>query len=564
MQFDVRGKTPLTEGGEGIIYEYENNSVIKVYKPHINLKSKLAKIKMLIKANLPAEVIKPTDIVTDRNGNFIGMVMPKVQGEDFKRLSNKKFVTTNNINTKDILFMLSKLWNVLQELHRQSIYIGDLNDQNILFDVKAKDIFIIDTDSWNIGDERCEVAMDLFKDPKLVGDNFNAATDTYAFCVLAWKSLTRVHPFGGTTVPDMQIIDRVNKGISVIDNPNVRIPKTTKTWRNLSPDLITAFKQVFNNGDRKFGNYLEDMLNNLAYCKTDNDYYFAEYSSCPICNAAATVVKKAISIGVENGFKIAQMLSAMDVKAVYSEKAYLNNNNEVVDISSGKKVSYTGGRCLFDKNNHVITCYKSHMDIDINGNITHIPIQFNSYPLIEGNIVYYISEQGYLSCLEVVGTGIGKKTLQKCGNNAFFKVSNGKYCVVNIYDGKIITNIDGYFCTMDFNKKIIAGDAHYDVRTDRWLVILEDSASTYHSYILDKNKQIWQSSKVDYKCPVYNICFDSGAIYIPIDDAIRGMNIKTLQYKDFTCSVVNSDSVLIKNGGQFIIVNDDNIYRFYK
>ena len=93
---------------------------------------------------------------------------------------------------------------------------------------------------------------------------------------------------------------------------------------------------------------------------------------------------------------------------------------------------------------------------------------------------------------------------------------------------------------------------------------MEDTTSTYHSFIFEKNKQIWQSSKVNYKCPVYNICFDSGAIYIPIDDAIRGMNVKTLQYKDFTCSVVNSDSVLIKNGGQFIIVNDDNIYRFYK
>lgn len=138
MQFDVTGKTPLTEGGEGVIYEYGNNSVIKVYKPHINLKSKLAKIRMLINANLPAEVIKPTDIVTDRKGNFIGMVMPKVQGEDFKRLSNKKFVTTNNINTKDVLSMLSRLWDVLQELHKQSIYIGDLNDQNILFDVKTK------------------------------------------------------------------------------------------------------------------------------------------------------------------------------------------------------------------------------------------------------------------------------------------------------------------------------------------------------------------------------------------------------------------------------------------
>lgn len=564
MQFDVRGKTPLAEGGEGIIYKYGNSSVVKIYKPHINMKSKQLKIQMLIKTNLPAEAIKPTDIVTDRKGNFIGMVMPKVDGEDFKRLSNKKFVTSNNINTKDILEMLTRFWQVLQELHKYSIYIGDLNDQNILFDKKTKKIFLIDTDSWTIGNERCEVAMDLFKDPNLVKDNFNAATDTYAFCVLAWKTLTRVHPFGGTTNPDMQIMDRINKGLSVIDNPNVKIPKTTKSWRNLSPDLVQAFKQVFNNGDRKFGNYLEDMLNNLTFCKNDNDYYFGEFSSCPMCNAAATVVKKAISVGVENEFKIAKMLSGDNIRVVYSMREYLDADNFVVDTKTGKKVAYNGGRCLFDDKGNSVLCFDDVMMIVVGNDITTIPIQYNSYPMVEGNSIYYISDQGCLCKSEVVGTGISRKIIQKCSTNAFFKVSNGKCCVVNIYDGKIIVNIDGYFYEMDFDKKIIAGDAHYDARTDRWLIVLEDTTSTYHSYILDKNTLVWQSSKVDYKCPVYNICFDSGAIYIPIDDAIRGMNIKTLQYKDFTCSVVDSNSVLIKNGGQFIIVNDDNVYRFYK
>lgn len=136
--------------------------------------------------------------------------------------------------------------------------------------------------------------------------------------------------------------------------------------------------------------------------------------------------------------------------------------------------------------------------------------------------------------------------------------------MVNIYDNKIIVNVDGYYYTMDFDKKIVDCAAHYDAKLDRWLVIIEDSTSTYHTYVLDKNTLKWSSDKINYKCSVYNICFDNGAIYIPIDDAIRGLNIKTLQYKDFTCNAVDSDSILIKNGGQFIIVNDDNIYRFYK
>ena len=154
--------------------------------------------------------------------------------------------------------------------------------------------------------------------------------------------------------------------------------------------------------------------------------------------------------------------------------------------------------------------------------------------------------------------------MQKCSTNSFFKVSGDNFCIVNIYDKKIITNIDGYFYEFDFDKRIISGDVHYDIHKDRWLLILEDGSSVYHSYIIEKNNLIWKNSKVTYKCPVYNVCFDNGIIYIPIDDAIRGMNVKTLQYKDFKCSVVTSDSKLVKRNNQFIIVNDENIYKFYK
>lgn len=560
MRFDINGKTPFAEGGEGVIYEYGEKSVVKIYKQHIDLVAKQQKVETLIKANLPKEVIKPTDCVFDRKQRFIGMVMPKVNGEDFKRLSNKKFVTSNNINTKDILEMLDRLWNVLQELHNQNIYIGDLNDQNILFNPKTKDIFIIDTDSWSIGSQHCEVAMDLFKDPKLVGDNFNAETDTYAFCVLAWKSLTRVHPFGGTTSPDMQIIDRINKGLSVIDNPKVKIPKIAKSWRNLSPNLVDDFKNVFNFGNRKFGNNISYLLQHLTYCKVDNDYYFSDFNTCPICNAAAKVISKATSIGVENGFKVVQILETSDIKTVYSDNVYLNMNDEVVNIKTGKKVPYCGARCLFDKNGNVIICYKDYMQIGE----ARIPIKFNSYPVLDGNSIYYLSDQEYLCKLEVMPGGIGKENIQKCSSTSYFNVVNGKYCLVNIYDKKIIVNIDGYYYTLDFAKQVRDCAAHYDVKLDRWLIIIEDNSSVYHTYILDKNILKWSSDKINYKCPVYNVCFDNGAIYIPLDDAIRGLNVKTLQYKDFTCDAVSSDSMLIKNGGQFIIINDDNIYRFYK
>lgn len=569
MQFDVKGKTPLTEGGEGIIYNCKPGYVVKIFKPKIDLQSKRKKIDALIQANLPKEVIKPEDIVTDKHGNFIGMMMREINGEDFKKLANKKFVKTNNINTKDVLTMLARLWQILQTLHSQDIFVGDLNDQNVLLNPATKEIFIIDTDSWAIGGEHCLVAMDLFKDPKLVADNFNADTDTFAFCVLAWESLTRIHPYGGTTNPDMNPIERMKKGISVIDNSNVIIPKIAKSWRNLAPDLISGFKNVFNNGDRQFGNYIEDMLNNLAYCKTDRDYYFKGFSMCPICNNAAVVVKRAVSVGVENGFKVAQMLAPENVVAVYSEYVYLNNYNEIVDIASGRKESYiSGGRFLFN-NSHVVICFRDHIEIPrknpYDSDLSYA-IMYDSYPIMDNNELYLVMGNGLFQKFSFVGnsSSIGVTNIAKCSNRVYFNVKDGKYCIINIYDEKIIINIDGFFYEMDFGEKVMSAYAHYDSYADRWLVLIEDSATICHSYILEKNTLIWNSDKVSYKCPVYNLCIYGSVIYFPIDNAIRGLNTKSLQYKDFKCSVVNSDSILIKKGNQFIIVNDDNIYRFYK
>ena len=201
-------------------------------------------------------ILMPIDTVLDMRGRFIGYCMEKVSGEEFKRLSNRKFVTANNVTTRDILGLLVKIKSVLSEIHKQNIYVGDLNDQNILFDT-AGNIYLIDCDSWTVGGDKCTVAMDLFKDPHLKADNFNADTDNYAFMVLAWKSLTRVHPFGGTVEPDMPILDRIGNGISVIGRQNVKLPRLTKEWKGFSPDLVSEFKSVFEGGVRTLSGNME-------------------------------------------------------------------------------------------------------------------------------------------------------------------------------------------------------------------------------------------------------------------------------------------------------------------
>ena len=334
ISFDCINKTPLTEGGEGVIYEF-NGQIIKIYKPVVNMKSKKNKIQMLINKSLPKEVVSPREVVVDKSGKFIGFSMEKVEGEEFKKLTNKKFVTANNITTKDILSMLVKVQNVINELHKNGIYIGDLNDQNILFDNQFN-IYFIDCDSWTVETEKCEVAIDLFKDPLLKSNDFDENTDTYSFAVLVWKLLTRIHPFGGTMNPDINIMERMKNGISVIDNQNVTIPRTIKSWRNLSPDLIKRLKDIFENKSRELSDELFEMLSNLKFCNIDKEYYYGKYLTCPLCDVNAKVQTKPLSQGVMSGLKLFSILSANNIKMVINENSYLDTNGFIVDICSGK------------------------------------------------------------------------------------------------------------------------------------------------------------------------------------------------------------------------------------
>lgn len=166
----IRQLTPITEGGEGYIYEF-GNDILKIYKPCVDIAAKEKKVAMLIDKPLPKEAIKPITAVYDNNNKFIGYIMPKAVGEEVRVLTSKKYLKANGITTKDILEILVKIQDTVRDIHSAGVCIGDLNDQNILFD-KTGNVYFIDCDSWSVEDEKCEVCMDLFKDPLMKGNDF--------------------------------------------------------------------------------------------------------------------------------------------------------------------------------------------------------------------------------------------------------------------------------------------------------------------------------------------------------------------------------------------------------
>ena len=402
--------------------------------------------------------------------------------------------------------------------------------------------------------------MDLFKDPKLQSNDFNQKTDTYAFSVLAWKLLTRIHPFGGTMEPDMNIMDRMAKGISVIDNPNVIIPKTINSWRNLSPKLIKVLRDIFENGCRVLSDELEDMYNNLKFCSVDKEYYYGKYSNCPLCDANAKVQTKPISQGVIGGLKLFSILNPADIKMVLSENMYLNHNDDIVDIRTNKTVKYQyGARYYFTSDGYLIEDFLNEFVIHSEKEY-RIEKKYKSQIVVEGNHVYYISKQNTFVDMTVMRMGNSIKNICKCAVSSYFEVKNGNYCIVNHYQGKIIVNINGSNSEIKYPSDIINYGIHYDDISDKWLLILEDKTGTFRTYIIKNNDMLFETDQIKYTCPLNNPCISNSTIFIPIDGKIRGFSYVKSVFKDFECGVVNDDSKLIKRRNKFIIINDENIY----
>ena len=558
--------TPITEGGEGYIYDY-GGDILKIYKKNVDIASKEKKITLLIQKSLPKEVVKPLQPVYDNKNKFIGYIMPKVTGEEIRVLTNKKYLKANGIGTNDILKMLVRIQEVIAQIHKAGVFIGDLNDQNILFNTKGE-VFFIDCDSWSIGTEKCEVVMDLYRDPLMKGNDFSESTDLYAESVLIWKTITRIHPHGGTMNPDIDIMERMRRGISVIDNPAVKIPRTIKSWKNLSPMLIESLKKVFENKSRSLGDELADMYSNLKFCDKDQEYYYGKFNKCPLCESSATVVTKPTSHGVMSGLTLYALLNDKEIKVVLSNKCYIKNNGMVADIYGHEHTCYqrgifynflnmpNGGKILILTNEDRIAFETDRQ--------YYIDKKYRSSIYVDRNSIYFISPSNTFMKMTVTANGNGIEKVAVCSYESYFAVDDCEYCIVNKYEGYVIVNCNGTNVELKYPHSIINYGIHRDSVSGKWLVVLQDGSGTFRTIVICGNNVEYDTDQIKYECGLGNLCLSNSTIYIPIDGKIRGYSYQKQAFKDFECGIVTPDSRLIKSGAAFTIVNDENIYKLGK
>lgn len=557
---------PLAEGGEGVIYEWENNTLLKLFKAHINKEEKQQKIQRLLTKNLPTAIVKPIELVYNQKGEFIGYSMKKVEGDELRKLSNKKYVSLNRITVQDILFMFQKIQRVLKTLHAQHIYIGDLNDSNILFDTN-NDVYFIDVDSWAVDEFPCQVCMETFKDPLLYRDKFNEQTDCYAFSILLFKSLTRLHPFGGTTSPELDVLERMKKGISVIGN-SVKIPRNVSHWSFFSPKLTQGLQRIFNEKNRALlEQEVTEFAHHLTFCNQHGDYYFGQYQKCPICHEEANLLLRPTALTKAGNIPLTIRIQPQDIRLFINAQLYHNTQNEIVHIKSKKTIPYQRDeKVYFSQDGHIlyrVTPSKIEVHVKETHQISVFEKVYRSPVVIEDDVFYYQGNNQTFQRVHVSKKGNTTKVLAKTSFHLDFHATyNQEYLLVNHYDHHTIFNIDGYHYTypssLDAQKTVV----HFDAMTKRWLVLVETKSGNYRTFVFDKNTLVFESSTLKYHAPIQHVCFSNNTIFTPQEGFIRGLQVEKFQYKDFPCAVVNENSVLTRKEKQFVIVNEKEIYTF--
>lgn len=563
VMFDERKnvKNMIAEGGEGRIYKTPRGTIVKIFKKTAIRKEKETKVKVLLSRHLPPTVVAPVGIVTTPSGTFSGYEMPMVHGDEIRSLSSVKFVRSNAITKLDIITMLVQIKDTLKTIHAQGMFIGDLNDSNILFDDTCG-VHFIDVDSWSIPPYNCNVIMDAFKDPLLSGSNFNEKTDAYAFAILAYKALTRIHPFGGTLPgsADMDIVERMKSRISVF-SPGVIRPIIVDTDSFMPGKLRDSFKRAFEQDDRSLIDAeLDEFKGKMVSCDVHHDYYYGGYMSCPVCVAGSAEMAVQVVMPTIGGIQ-ARILFQPD-GVIMDDRCYVEGRivkfrNSSFTFPQERGVTYH----VTDRGDVAFRVLKDKiLATTINGITAEIPTRYKSPSTTIGDSIYFISPGLFLTRVRSLKGGFSEEPIEQVAFTAHFTVIDPKtYFIINVYDDTMIASMSGYHVPMTNLGRIENVSMHHDGEKKQWLLVVDDGTKAMTTILDERHGITWQSGGIHYPCQPSKCDFNNGFIYIPSDGKITRVDPVHGTTREFDIPCITTGTAIKKIGPKFTATDATSI-----
>jgi serine/threonine protein kinase len=334
MQVDIAGKTlslkqeqVIGVGGEGTVFHVILDGqarAVKIY--HTPTARQQKKLEEMLNRQwfLPEQKIAfPLQLVRDaRKGHGIGLVMPYFAGtiEEIARLAHKKHHTLHQLSTRQVVSIFLDGAKTLNQIHHNSLVVGDLNDQNILY--QGTTMLWVDVDAWQFATYPCPVACEDFLDPELYGIDlcarpaFKPEHDWYALAVHLFRSLLLVHPYGGTHKEVQLLTQRAAQRLFVLQ-PDIIYPKIAHSPDLLTDELTHTFERIFAQGWR--GPFplsvLQQYYESLVQCPSCSKDYPWSRGICPHCQSRQSTMMPQARV-IHTGVR-ASVLFTTDGSIVY-------------------------------------------------------------------------------------------------------------------------------------------------------------------------------------------------------------------------------------------------------
>ena len=248
----------ISSGGEGTVYETDTNFVAKIYKADKLTKAKYDKLRLMMDKNLYCPgICFPTAFVSNDRNEFVGYLMPKAQGKELKTLIGGGAFSLSRYfpdwKKEDTVLLTNTILEKIQFLHHRNIIMGDINLSNFLV-VSPTEVYLVDTDSFQIENYPCPVGTDQFTPPELQGIHYGSllrtmGSENFALAVLLFMiMLPGKHPYahqgGGTTVENIREMN-FPYPLGEDSSQNSPLGDWRFIWSHLTYRLKEAFYHTF-------------------------------------------------------------------------------------------------------------------------------------------------------------------------------------------------------------------------------------------------------------------------------------------------------------------------------
>lgn len=173
----IQLKDEIGQGGEGAVYETNTQYIAKIYYKYKVTKRIYEKLQLMISRKVAFEgICFPVDILLNAHNEFVGYLMPKAKGYQLQKIMFSKPLLNKyfpNFTKRDMIELCITILKKIEFLHSINVILGDINPNNILV-VSPKEVYFVDTDSYQVEGFPCPVGTINFTAPEIQGKKYDS------------------------------------------------------------------------------------------------------------------------------------------------------------------------------------------------------------------------------------------------------------------------------------------------------------------------------------------------------------------------------------------------------